>query len=108
RVDDIDAQRLVAPIFSPVLPPVLPLVLPSDRGGLGEDGDAALAFLRIGIHGALVMRLVLTKGAALREHLIDQGGFAMIDVRDDCDIAYARGGHERTPRGKPPEGADVR
>ena len=70
RVDDVDAR-----------------VLPVDRGRLGEDGDAALLFEVVGIHGALGDALVVAEGAGLPEKLVDQRGLAMVDVRDDRDIA---------------------
>ena len=41
RIDDIDAGAL-----------------PFDRGGLGENGDAALALEIVGVHGALDLALV--------------------------------------------------
>jgi len=33
--------------------------------------------------------LVSAEGAALLEHGIDERGFAVVDVGDDCDIANA-------------------
>ena len=48
--------------------------------------------------GALVMSFVLTEGAALREHLIHKRGFAVIDVRDDRDIAEGQARQERSPQ----------
>ena len=70
RVDDVDAG-----------------VLPVDRGRLGEDGDAALLFEVVGIHRALGDALVLAERAGLLEKLVDQRGLAMVDVRDDRDVA---------------------
>ncbi len=69
RVDDVDAG-----------------VLPVDRGRLGEDGDAAFLFEVVGIHGALGDALIVAEGAGLPEQLVDEGGFSMVDVRDDRDI----------------------
>ena len=70
RVDDVDAG-----------------ILPHHRGRLGEDGDAALFFQVAGIHGALGDALVFADRAGLLEERVDQRGFAMVDMRDDRDIA---------------------
>ena len=48
RVDDVDMRAL-----------------PLDAGALGENGDAALAFEIVGIHGALRHLLVFAEGAGL-------------------------------------------
>src|SRR5690606_16141282 len=84
-VDDVDAR-----------------VLPHQRGDLGKDGDAALAFDVVGIHGAFFNALVFTEGTGLLEEDVDHGGLAMVNVGDDGDIAK---GHEnrvvaRTARSK--------
>ena len=65
--------------------------LPGDRGAFGEDGDAALALQVVGIHGALGHLLVGAEGAALAQQLIDQRGLAMVDMRDDGDVANIHG-----------------
>ena len=70
RVDDVDAG-----------------VLPCDRGRLGQDGDAALLFEIVGIHGALGDALVVAEGAGLLQQPVDQRGLAMVDVGDDGDVA---------------------
>ena len=58
------------------------------QGGIfGENGDAALALEVVGVHYALDERLIGAENAALAEHSVHQGGFAMIDVSDDGDIA---------------------
>ena len=62
-------------------------VLPEDRGGLGQDGDAALALEIVGIHRPLGHPLVLAKGAGLLQQPVDQGGLAMVDMGDDGDVA---------------------
>ena len=64
-----------------------PGVLPDQRGRLGQDGDAALALEVVGIHRALGNALVVAKRAGLLQQPVDQGGFAMVDVGDDGDIA---------------------
>ena len=70
RVDDVD-----------------PGVLPDQRGRLGEDGDAALALEVVGIHGALGDALVVAERAGLLQQPVDQGGFAVVDMGDDGDVA---------------------
>ena len=70
RVDDVDAGAM-----------------PVDRGRLGQDGNAAFLFEVVGIHGALGDALVVAEGAGLFQELVDEGGFPMVDMRDDRDIA---------------------
>ncbi len=69
RIDDVDAGVSI-----------------KQRCVLGQDGDSALAFQIIGIHHPIDDFLVDTKDAALTEHGVDQGGFAVVDVSDDGDI----------------------
>jgi hypothetical protein len=70
------------------------LLVPTDRGIFGFDGNSAFAFLIHGIHGAFADRLVFPEGASLTQQLIDEGGFAMIDVGDDSNIANVGGNIE--------------
>ena len=63
--------------------------LPADRGVLGQDRDAALALERVGVHHALGDLLVGPERAGLPEHLVDERGLAVVDVRDDGDVANA-------------------
>jgi len=75
RVDDVDVGDGAARIR------------PFDAGALGEDGDPAL-FLEVGrIHRPLLDSLVVAEGAGLAEQLVDEGRLAVIDVRDDRDVA---------------------
>src|SRR5687767_6404424 len=60
---------------------------PSHRRILGEDRDAPLALQRVGIHHALLHHLILAEGAGLAQHLVDEGGLAVIDVRNDGNVA---------------------
>jgi hypothetical protein len=69
-VDDIDFDALVP-----------------DAGDLGEDRDAALALELVGVHDALGVFFIFAPDAALSEHGIDEGGLAVVDVRDDGDVA---------------------
>ena len=70
RVDDVDARAV-----------------PVDGRALGQDGDAALALQIIAVHRLRLNLLVLAEGAGLLEQGIDQRGLAVIDVRDDRDVA---------------------
>ena len=58
-----------------------------DRAVLGEDGDAALALEVVRVHDALDHVLVRGEGAGLAQELVDQRGFAVVDVGDDGDVA---------------------
>ena len=64
---------------------------------------AALAFQIVGIHRALGEALVLTEGSGLLQQAIDQGCFAMVDMRDDRDVAEIHMLGPETKRG-PEEG----
>ena len=55
---------------------------------LGQDGDAAFAFQVVGVENARRPRSSLSRNMPdWRMHLIDERGFAMIDVGDDGDVA---------------------
>ena len=54
---------------------------------LCHNGNAAFAFQIVAVHGAFINALVVTIDARLAEHRIDEGGFAMVNVSDDGDIA---------------------
>src|SRR2546429_8974383 len=69
-IDDVDARAAIL-----------------DGAVLGEDGDAALALDVVGIHDALAELLVGGKGARLLQQAVDQRGLAVVDVRDDGDVA---------------------
>ena len=70
RVDDVDLR-----------------VVPADRRIFGENGDSALFFKRIGIHHAFFYDLIFAESSSLAEHLVDEGGLPVVDVRDDSDVA---------------------
>ena len=78
RVDDVDAG-----------------VLPLHRRRLGQDRDAALLFEVVRIHRALFGPLVLAERARLGEQLVDESGLAVIDMRDDRDVAKLHKGHRK-------------
>ena len=56
-------------------------------GILRQNGDAALFFDGVVIHHAVGDLLVFAENAALLEHFVDERGFAVVNVRDDSDIA---------------------
>ena len=53
---------------------------------LGQDRDAALALEIARVHHAVHDGLILPVNAALLQHLVDQRGLAVVDVRDDCNV----------------------
>ena len=59
------------------------------RRVLGEDRDAALALLVHRVHDQVGEPLCLVGGedAGLAQHRVDQRGLAVVDVRDDRDVA---------------------
>ena len=61
--------------------------LPLDRGGLGEDGDAALALLVVRIHHSVDRCLVRGEDTGCGEQAIHEGGLAVIYVRDQRNVA---------------------
>ena len=63
------------------------VAFPENRGVLRLDGDALFLFKIHGVHGALLGGLVLTVGAAGLEELVDEGGFPMVNVGDDGEVA---------------------
>ncbi len=69
-VDDVDVRALVA-----------------HRAVLREDGDAALALEVVRVHDPFLDVLVGGKGPRLLQQLVDQRGFAVVDVGDDGDVA---------------------
>ncbi len=70
RIDNVDLDTVIA-----------------DAGSLRENGDAALAFELVGIHHAFDVLLICAEKSALVQHGVHQRGFAVIDVRNDGDIA---------------------
>ena len=70
RIDDVD-----------------PRAAPDHRGALGQDGDAALALQDVAVHRPLGHHLMVAERAGLAEQLVDQGGFAMVNMGDDRDVA---------------------
>src|SRR5690606_20493600 len=60
---------------------------PQHGGVLGEDGYAALALDVDGVHHALWHLLVGAEDVRLAQQAVDQGRLAVVDVRDDGDVA---------------------
>ena len=61
--------------------------LPRDRGELREDRDAALALEVVRIHRAVGDDLAGTERTRLPQEPVDERRLAVIDVRDDRDVA---------------------
>jgi hypothetical protein len=59
-------------------------------GVFGKNGNAPLAFQRVGIHDTLLHGLIGTKSSALAEHGVNQSGFAVVNVGHDGEIADIR------------------
>ncbi len=76
RVDDVELDVAVA-----------------DRRVLREDGDAALALERVGVHHARRDGLAFAEDAALPQHGVDEGGLAVVDVSDDRHVPQVGAGH---------------
>ena len=70
RVDDVDLGIAIV-----------------DGGVLRKDGNAALTLKVVGVHYAIHDLLIFTVDAALLEHLVDERGLAVVDVRDNGDVA---------------------
>ena len=58
-----------------------------DGGILGQDGDAALTLKVAGVHDPVHHLLILAVDAALLQHLVHQGGLAVVYVGDDGDVS---------------------
>ena len=56
-------------------------------GVLGENRDAPLFFLIVGIHDPLCINSAAIKGARLAQQAVNEGRLAMVDVGDDGDVA---------------------
>ena len=66
--------------------------IPKDTGALGQNGNAALTLLVVGVHGPLNGCFVGSEYPRLRQKLVDQRGFAVVNVRDDGDVTHGLGG----------------
>src|SRR5687768_4527982 len=68
------------------------IVAVADTGDLGEDRDALFALEIVAVHHTLVHVLVLSERTGLLENRVDQGCFAVINVRNDANVSDV-GGH---------------
>ena len=68
------------------------------RGSLGQDGDAPLPLLIGRVHHPIDSRLVRGKDPGGAEHGVDQGGLAVVDVRDQRQIAKGDLARHRQPK----------
>ena len=57
------------------------------RGVLCQNGNAALTLDVARVHDTLLYHLIFAESASLLEHLIDQSSLAMVNVRNDGDVA---------------------
>ncbi|MNL64886.1 hypothetical protein D3C87_1891510 [compost metagenome] len=58
-----------------------------DGGVLGQDGDATLALQVTGVHDTVHHGFVRLEDATLAQQAVHQRGLAVVDVRDDRDVA---------------------
>ncbi len=82
-VDDVDAG-------------LASLAVPQDGRALGQDGDAPLALLVVGVHGTFRGRLIGAEDARLGQEGVNHGRFAVVNVGDDGDITQVHFGLGRT------------
>ncbi len=83
-VDDVDGHRLAVGRRSCVV----------HRGVLRENRDALLALELARVHGAVghALGLMLGERTGLAEHRVDKSCLAVVDVRDDRDVAEVDAG----------------
>jgi hypothetical protein len=70
RIDDVDFR-----------------ITDMDGRVLGQNRDSALALEIARVHDAIADSLVAFESTGLAEQEVDEGGFAMVDVRDDADVS---------------------
>ena len=88
RIDDVDAHAA-----------------PVDRRALRQDRDAALALDLAAVQRTFLHGLIRPHRAALAQQTVDQGRLAVVDVRDDGDVAEVH--RSAALRRRRPDGADV-
>ena len=67
--------------------------LPAHGAVLGQDGDATFFFDGVVVHHRVNDFLVFSKGAGLAQQLVHHGGFAVVNVGNDRNIADLVGTH---------------
>ncbi len=80
------------------MPPVGQVVV--HRGVLGEDRDALFALEVLGVHHPVLDFAAFAQRAGLPQHGVDERRLAVVDVRDDGDVAEVI---PRSLRSCPPE-----
>ncbi len=63
------------------------VVVPADRSVLGENGDATFPFQIIGVHDPFLTFRGAVQGTGLLQQLVHQRGFAVVNVRNNRNIA---------------------
>ena len=63
------------------------VVVPADRSVLGENGDATFPFQIIGVHDPFLTFAGAIQSAGLLQQLVHQRGFAVVNVRNNRNIA---------------------
>ena len=63
------------------------VVVPADRSVLGENGDATFPFQIIGVHDPFLTFAGAIQSAGLLQQLINQSRFAVVNVRNNRNIA---------------------
>ena len=62
-------------------------VIVMNRQVFGKNRDATFLFQVVAVHHPLGDHLVLAENSRLFKHRINQSGFAVVDVSDNCDVA---------------------
>ena len=62
------------------------VILVTDGNIFGEDGDASLTFQVVVVKKEFLLLLVLTEKIALVKKAVNESGFAVIDVGDNCYV----------------------
>ncbi len=58
-----------------------------NRNVFRQNGDAAFALQVIIVHNKITIVLILAQNAGCVNNFINQGRFAVVNVRNDCDIS---------------------
>ena len=64
---------------------------------LGQNGNAALTLDIAAVHDTLGDNLVITECTALMQHCVHQGGFAVVNVSDNGNVAQIVTNHKIQP-----------
>ena len=60
----------------------------NDRYVFRQNSDAAFTFDVVVVHDQFTGLFIVPEEMSLQDHLVDQCGFAVVDVGNDRDIAY--------------------